>query len=84
MGKIEEIKKRFNNYKKSNSYDEGEATYNKLIDESPNDIEYLLSRLEIATESLQQIKYEYEQGQDDKVASRMYKEATEALHQIHE
>lgn len=54
----------------------------EYIVNTPADIQYLLTKLEQARETLQQIKYEYEQSQDDKVTSRMYSEAQEALKEI--
>lgn len=50
-----------------------------LFRQGQEDIEYLLAENKRLRESLAQIKYEYEQGTDDKVSYRMYMESVQAL-----
>lgn len=50
-----------------------------LFRQGKEDIEYLLAENKRLRESLAQIKYEYEQGTDDKVSYRMYMESVQAL-----
>lgn len=49
------------------------------LDTPLSHIEYLLAENKRLGESLEQIKYEYEQGTDDKVPYRMYMESVQAL-----
>lgn len=49
------------------------------LDKPLSHIEYLLAENKRLRESLEQIKYEYEQGTDDKVSYRMYMESVQTL-----
>jgi hypothetical protein len=86
MNRENEIKQRLKNL--SQRYDQSSGIERQIADtilvQSLADIEYLLGKLEIASEGLQQVKYEYEQGQDEGVIKRMYSQASNTLKELTE
>lgn len=86
MNRENEIKQRLN--KLSQWYDQSSGIERQIADtilvQSLGDIEYLLGKLELASEGLQQVRYEYEQGQDEGVIKRMYSQAGNTLKELTE